>query len=131
MLGHQLEGAEMVEYSKCGRSFGESEKEEIQQIVKDRYETSRCLISHEVCEALDWYGKNGKPKEWVCRELLTCMDRDGVIELPPPEGKTPCGIIWWAPIITSAIVARWDGFSNTSHGVRMCRLPAWDGPERH
>lgn len=75
----------MVEYSKCGRDFGEAEIEEIQQIVKDRYETSRCRISREVCKALDWYGENGKPKEWVCRELLTAMDRDGVIELPPPK----------------------------------------------
>lgn len=78
----------MVQYKKCQRIFGEAELAVIKELTGQYYEKGRCRISREVCKELRWYGENGKPKEWVCRELLVQLSRDGVIELPPAMAKS-------------------------------------------
>jgi hypothetical protein len=52
---------------------------------KQKQNTTRCQISRAVCSALNWYGENGKPKEWVCREFLLELQKDNLIQLPPPR----------------------------------------------
>ncbi len=78
----------MVTYTKCQRTFTPTEIEAIQKIVADYYAEGRCRISREVCHTLDWYAENGKPKEWICRELLITLEKDGVVALPPPMAKS-------------------------------------------
>lgn len=75
----------ITRYSKCGRTFSDKEINLIQNIVKEKYHTCRCEISHEVCKRLNWYSENGKPKEWICREFLIKLERDGLITLPAPK----------------------------------------------
>ena len=78
----------MVTYTKCQRTFTQTEIETIKQIVTDYYAEGRCRISREVCHALDWYAESGKPKEWICRELLITLETDRVVTLPPPKPKS-------------------------------------------
>lgn len=77
----------MISYTKCQKVFKEPEIAVIKALTKRHYDNGRCRISREVCKELEWYGENGKPKEWVCRELLVQMSRDGVIDLPAPMPK--------------------------------------------
>jgi len=78
----------MVSYTKCQRTFTQVEIETIKQRVADYYAEGRCRISREVCRTLNWYAENGKPKEWICRELLLTLEKDGVVALPPPVAKS-------------------------------------------
>lgn len=76
---------ENTTYTKSGRTFKLKEIKQIQEISRDKYHTSRCEISRSVCMNLNWYSENGKPKAWVCRELLLQLERDGLINLPQPQ----------------------------------------------
>lgn len=76
---------EDIIYKKSGRIFLSDEISIIQEITKEKYNTSRCKISQAICERLNWCSENGKPKEWVCRELLIQLEKDGLIRLPPPQ----------------------------------------------
>ena len=75
-------------YRKSGREFSASEIYLIQDIVKEKYHTNRCEISRIICRELDWCSENGKPKAWVCRELLIELERDGIITLPNPQKRS-------------------------------------------
>ena len=78
----------ITKYSKCGRSFSEEDINLIIGIVKGKYDTCRCEISREVCRKLNWYSENGKPKDWICREFLIELEKDGLIKLPPPKPQS-------------------------------------------
>lgn len=75
-------------YSKCGRIFSNEEINLIIDIVKRMYNTGRCSISRTICKELNWIGENGKYKEWVCREFLIQLEKDGILILPPPVPKS-------------------------------------------
>ena len=72
-------------YRYCGRDFSGSELETIRQIITSDDRPNRTKISRRVCEALGWYKQDGGPKEMSCRVALLRMDRDGLLQLPPPE----------------------------------------------
>jgi len=76
---------EGIKYTKSGRTFSTNEIHIIQDIVKEKYHTNRCEISRTICKRLNWFSENGKPKEWVCRELLIQLERDNLITLPQPQ----------------------------------------------
>jgi hypothetical protein len=75
-------------YTKCQKIFTMSDIGTIKKIVVSLYSQGRCKISREVCRVFDWYSENGKPKEWVCREFLLTLEKDGLIILPPPIPKS-------------------------------------------
>ncbi len=75
----------ITKYSKCGRVFTAEEIALIQEIVKDKFHTSRCKISRSVCKKLNWYNESGEPKAWICREFLLQLQKDGLILLPEPR----------------------------------------------
>jgi len=77
-----------TKYSKCGRIFSEEEINLIINIVKENYHTCRCEISRQVCKSLNWYSENGKPKEWICREFLIQLEKDHLLNLPPPKPQS-------------------------------------------
>lgn len=79
---------EIKPYSKSGRTFSHEEIRIMQETVKEKFHTNRCEISRTVCKKLDWFSENGKPKQWVCRELLIQLERDGLVILPAPMPKS-------------------------------------------
>ena len=76
---------EDIRYTKSGRIFSPDEINLIQNIVQEKYHTNRCEISRTICKRLNWFSENGKPKAWVCRELMIQLERDGLITLPQPQ----------------------------------------------
>lgn len=76
---------EDIKYKKSGRTFSSDEIHIIQSIVEEKYHTNRCEISRTICKELNWAAENGKPKAWVCRELLIQLEQDGLITLPQPQ----------------------------------------------
>ena len=72
-------------YRYCGRDFSESERQTIRQIITSDDRPNRAKISRRVCEAFGWYKQDGGLKEMSCRVALLRMERDGLIQLPPPE----------------------------------------------
>lgn len=75
-------------YSKCGKIFLDEEIDLIINTVSQLYYTNRCKISRVICEKLNWYSENGKPKEWICREFLIELEKENLIKLPPPVPKS-------------------------------------------
>ena len=73
-----------IQYMKSGRSISPVEIRIIQDTVSEKYQTGRCEISRTICKRLNWFSENGKPKAWVCRELLIQLERDGLVNLPKP-----------------------------------------------
>lgn len=79
---------QFTSYSKSGRIFCDTDILLIKKIVKEEYHSGRCSISRSICKNLNWYSENGKPKEWVCRELLIQLEKDKIITLPLPHPKS-------------------------------------------
>jgi hypothetical protein len=69
----------------CGRRFTDKDLEAIRSLIAAEPPRSRYKISLEVCEALRWRRRDGKPKDMSCRVALLRMQRDGLITLPPPK----------------------------------------------
>jgi hypothetical protein len=69
----------------CGRTFSAQDFKTIRGIASDpqRY-PHRSAIAQGVCEALSWYRPDGRPKAMSARVALLRMERDGLLELPPP-----------------------------------------------
>lgn len=75
-------------YTKCGRVFKPNEILKIIELTKRYYNIHRCRISREICKELNWHSENGKPKEWVCRELMIQLEKDNLLKLPPPQARS-------------------------------------------
>jgi len=72
-----------------GRTFSESEINEVRQIVAAHGDRSRWFISREICRRWGWTQPNGTLKDIVCRGLLLHLACLGLIELPPCRCETP------------------------------------------
>ena len=69
----------------CGRALTEGDLETIRGAVREADPPLRSEIARRVCEALQWYDVQGRPKLMSCRVGLLRLHRAGVIELPPPR----------------------------------------------
>lgn len=78
----------MKNYTKCGRIFKTNEILKIIELTKRYYNTHLCRISREICKKLNWHSENGKPKEWICRELMIQLEKDNLLKLPPPQRRS-------------------------------------------
>ena len=67
----------------CGRRLTEEDLETIRTAVHEANPPLRAEIARRVCEALQWYDVQGRPKLMSCRVGLLRLHRDGWIELPP------------------------------------------------
>ena len=73
----------------CGRDFSAAEMEQIRAIIATYPQHTRKDLSVLVCEALRWYKADGGTKQMSCRVAMLRMEKDGVIELPPPRRAAP------------------------------------------
>lgn len=72
-----------------GRVFREEEIEVIRQIIRKMPEPKyRTPISRAICQRLNWRKHDGGLKEMACRVALLKMQKDGLIQLPPPRHST-------------------------------------------
>ena len=72
----------------CGRDFTDQEIDLIRQLLQEARMT-RCRLSRQLCERLDWRRANGQLKDMSCRVALLRMQTDGLIALPPPRNAKP------------------------------------------
>lgn len=76
-------------YRYCGRAWV-SEDLQLMRTLIDKYpQATRADLSRLVCETFDWRKLDGKWKEMSCRVAMLKMQRDGLIELPPPKHRAP------------------------------------------
>lgn len=76
-------------YRYCGKNWSQEDVVRLRELVAARPEANRADLSRAVCDAFDWRSPNGKLKEMSCRVAMLRMQRDGLVELPPPTGHLP------------------------------------------
>ena len=81
--GRRAPGRAPVRY--CGRPFTREEIELIRRLIVAEPRPNRAQLSRNVCEALNWVRINGTLKDMSCRVAILRMEKDGLIELPPPK----------------------------------------------
>ena len=69
----------------CGRIFSEEELALIVELIEKNPSKHRLALSQDVCRMLSWYKADGGLKEMSCRVAMLRMQRDGLIQLPPPR----------------------------------------------
>jgi hypothetical protein len=80
--------------SYSGRYFTSEEITQIRRLIEEDPSRSRAQLSRLVCKMFAWYKPDGGLKEMSCRVAMLRMQRDGLIQLPPPRCKKPvCKII--------------------------------------
>jgi hypothetical protein len=65
-----------------GRRFSSEELALIRQAAADYAGLGITEISRTICEWLDWTRPNGRLKNHECRQLLECLQRQGILALP-------------------------------------------------
>ena len=68
-----------------GRVFSVDELEAIRFIVSSSTGESRCALSKQICELLDWRQANGQLKDRSCRDALSRLEERGFLQLPAPR----------------------------------------------
>lgn len=71
----------------CGREFSPAELDHIRALLELRPALGRVVLSRRICQDLGWLNVLGQPKAMSCRVALLRMQRDGLIDLPPPLRK--------------------------------------------
>ena len=66
-----------------GQEIGSDQIEFLREFIRAHATSSRCKLSRQLCEALEWKQANGALRDMVCRGLLLMLERAGQIELPP------------------------------------------------
>jgi len=73
-----------MEVRYCGREFSAEEMARILEIIHENPAYTRHDLSRAVCKELQWLKVDGGLKEMSCRVAMLRMQRDGLIQLPPP-----------------------------------------------
>jgi hypothetical protein len=82
---------ETVDLRYCGRHFTAEEIELIRALIGSGLH--RADLSRAVCDALGWRRPDGRRKDMSCRVAMLRMQRDGLIDLPPPRTSNHNGRI--------------------------------------
>lgn len=72
-------------YSYCGKTWSETDIECIRALIAAAPTARRAELARQVCASFDWRRPNGLPNLMSCRVAMIRMQRDGLIELPPPQ----------------------------------------------
>jgi len=73
----------------CGRIFTSDEMGQIRRLIQEDSSRNRAELSRLTCRMLKWYKSNGGLKDMSCRVAMLRMEKDGLIQLPPPTCKKP------------------------------------------
>jgi len=84
----------------CGRPFTCEEIELVRRLIAAEPRPNRAQLSRNVCEALNWVRPNATLKDMSCRVAMLRMEKDGLIELPPPQNGNGNGAA--CPRLTAA-----------------------------
>ena len=68
----------------CGREISPAELDHIRELLELKPVLGRVALSRRICQDLGWLNVLGQPKEMSCRVALLRMEKDGLIDLPPP-----------------------------------------------
>ena len=66
------------------REIGPNELELIKSLIETAGERGRTYISKQLCQLWDWRLPNGQLRDIACRDLLRRLEKQGLIQLPPP-----------------------------------------------
>jgi hypothetical protein len=81
------------------RTFDQCDLVLIRRMIRDNPAWGRTRLSQKVCEVLDWFQANGRPKERACRVALSRLEVLGYLSLPtrkvqrggrPPIAPSDC-----------------------------------------
>ena len=73
----------------CGRDFSEPELTLIRALIAEDPTRTRADLSRLACQSLHWLKPNGGLKDMSCRVAMLRMQKDGLIQLPPPRCQRP------------------------------------------
>lgn len=76
----------------CGRGFSEQDLELIRGIIADESRPCRAEIARRTCAELGWIGEGGRLKAMSCRVALIRLEKQGLVQLPPPRCGNGNGI---------------------------------------
>ena len=74
----------------CGREFSSAELDHIRELLEIKPVLGRVALSRRICQDLGWLNVLGQPKAMSCRVALLRMEKDGLMDLPPPLRKKGC-----------------------------------------
>jgi hypothetical protein len=75
----------------CGRAFTVADLAHIRELLQLQPVLGRVALSRRVCQDLGWLNALGQPKEMSARVALLRMEKDGLIQLPPPLSRNGRG----------------------------------------
>src|SRR5450759_4848883 len=61
----------------------------LREFIREHPDSSRWMLSRQLCESLGWKQANGALRDVVCRGLLLLLERAGEIALPPVRRLIP------------------------------------------
>ena len=70
----------------CGREFTDFELERIRSLAAEPKMTRRAL-SQRICQEFQWHKLDGGLKDMSCRVALLRMQKDNLVQLPPPRHR--------------------------------------------
>lgn len=73
-----------VPHRYCGRIFTADEIDLLRRLIASNPAKTRAQLSRDVCDLLGWQRPNGRRKDMSCRVAMLRMERDGLLQLPPP-----------------------------------------------
>jgi len=75
----------------CARTFSAAEIARIRELIAARPDATRAELSRVVCTELSWLRADGRSKDMSCRVAMLRMQRDGLLQLPPPRNTNNNG----------------------------------------
>jgi hypothetical protein len=75
----------------CGKDFSIPDLEKIRTLIEFHSDKNRLFLSKAVCEVFNWRKPNGELKDMSCRVAMLRMERDKLIDLPPPQNRNGNG----------------------------------------
>ena len=73
-----------VPHRYCGRLFSAEEIDLLRHLIALNPAKTRAQLSRDVCDLLGWRRPDGGRKDMSCRVAMLRMERDGLLQLPPP-----------------------------------------------
>jgi hypothetical protein len=73
-----------VAHRYCGRLFTAEEMDLLRRLIASNPARTRAQLSRDVCDLLGWHRPDGRRKDMSCRVAMLRMERDGLLQLPPP-----------------------------------------------